>query len=146
MTTDNLNIVEGNKLIAEFDGWYRKLEVNKGSDLNWFHKEHSTQITANTLIPSRPRNFKYHSSWDWIMPCCIKMIRLSPEKCSLLREYLGNCDIDKVYKQLIFLIKNLDFQQEPESNCNLSHPNQLTQQIKKRYENKSRTHKRNAKA
>lgn len=63
-----METIEGNKLIAEFDGWYQKPEVNQGSDINWFHETYSTKITSVTTLPFRPSNFKYHSSWDWLMP------------------------------------------------------------------------------
>ena len=97
-------IIERNKLIAEFMELQSSKVANGLSDIKYKHNftQHGFYEETNEGM------LLFHSSWDWLMPCCIKMIRLSPEKCSLLREYLGNCDIDKVYKQLIFLIKNLD--------------------------------------
>ena len=95
-------IIEGNKLIAEF----MKLDTECKDVYNV--KQFLINPKDDILYYWHITSHCFHSSWDWLMPCCIKMIRVSPEKCSLLREYLGNCSIDEVYKQLIFLIKNLD--------------------------------------
>lgn len=65
--------IAGNKLIAEFDGWYQKPEVNKGSDINWFHEKYSEKVTKSLSLPMRPQHFKYHSSWDWLMPVVEKI-------------------------------------------------------------------------
>lgn len=70
-------IEEWNKIIGIFDGWYQK-DLPKNGDINWFHPKYSTKITDTLSIPSKPSNFKYHSSWDWLMPVAKKINNLSP--------------------------------------------------------------------
>jgi hypothetical protein len=62
MTTE-----EGNKLIAEFDGWTieNRDEFNRPSKLPFARK--ATPYTILLL-----ENLKYHSSWDWLIPACHK--------------------------------------------------------------------------
>jgi len=67
-----MDTIQGNKLIGIFDGWYQK-ELPKNGDINWFHPVYSTKITNSVTIPSRPENFKYHTSWDWLMPVVEKI-------------------------------------------------------------------------
>jgi len=69
------NTITGNKLIGIFDGWYQK-ELPKNGDINWFHPVYSTKITNSVTIPTRPENFKYHTSWDWLMPVVEKISRI----------------------------------------------------------------------
>jgi len=65
-------IIDGNKIIGVFDGWYQK-DLPKNGDLNWFNEKYSTKITSTLSTPSKPENFKYHSSWDWLMPVVEKI-------------------------------------------------------------------------
>lgn len=55
-------IIQGNKLIAEFMGY----ELYNGL---FIHSESETPI-GNTFYPDQS---KYHSSWDWLMPVVEKM-------------------------------------------------------------------------
>lgn len=108
-------IKEGNKLIAEFMGWYRDLEVNKGSDINWFHHEHSTKITSTLSLPVRPTYFKYHSSWDWLMPVVekIETYRLVYPKHA---DFVCDCKIvvlkHVLYREVVEFIKWYNSQQQ----------------------------------
>jgi hypothetical protein len=63
MTTE-----EGNKLIAEFDGWTfeNRDEFNRPSKLLFARK--ATPYTILLL-----ENLEYHSSWDWLMPVVEKL-------------------------------------------------------------------------
>jgi hypothetical protein len=55
-------IIEGNKLIAEFMG----AELSK-------YSECYVMKYMQDLPHYRPENMKYHSSWDWIMPVAHKI-------------------------------------------------------------------------
>ncbi len=81
MTTEQISIVEGNKLIAEFMG--EKVEyTNKYDDgtekyFLWFTKQ---RLSIDQL--------KYSTSWDWIMPVVqkigkIEIINAGVEGCEL---------------------------------------------------------------
>ena len=59
-------IKENNKLIGEFMGDIFKTNFTVGSDLvpeGWLRK----------LDNMHYGNLKYHSSWDWLMPCIGKI-------------------------------------------------------------------------
>ena len=61
-----------NRLIAEFMGWTLDNE-----DLNSYRR-----LNVNTFEYSLLSNFKYHSSWDWLMPVVekIEMLGFKIEK------------------------------------------------------------------
>lgn len=67
-----METLEGNKLIGIFDGWYQK-DLPKNGDINWFNEKYSTKITNKAYIPSAVRSFKYHTSWDWLIPVVEKI-------------------------------------------------------------------------
>lgn len=70
----NTDIIEGNKLIAVFDGWCieNRDEFNRPSKLMYARKNASyTVILVDEL--------KYHASWDWLMPVIRK-----------IKDYLNN--------------------------------------------------------
>lgn len=66
-------IEEGNRIIGIFDGWYQK-DLPKNGDINWFHEKYSTKITNKVSAPTTPQYFKYHTSWDWLMPVVKKIM------------------------------------------------------------------------
>lgn len=72
-------IIEGNRIIGVFDGWFQK-ELPKNGDLNWFHEKYSTKITDTQSVPTKPEYFKYHSSWDWLMPVVEKIESIAPSR------------------------------------------------------------------
>jgi hypothetical protein len=61
-------IEEGNELIATFDGYIQDLNVKDKP--YWHPGRNLTQYTY-------PDGFKYHSSWDWLMPSCKKFDSLN---------------------------------------------------------------------
>lgn len=118
MTTDKLSVIEeGNILISEFDGWFTDPNVNEGSEINYFHTEKSTRLTKTLYIPSSPQSFKYHSSWDWLMPAWKKFYDevvldqdkyVTPEYCKDLEcmEYaLSSANLLGAFKHFVNLIK-----------------------------------------
>lgn len=68
-----MDILEGNKIIARFDGWYQNDLINPGTDINWFHPVHSTRVYDKLQLPRSAAAFKYQTSWDWLMPVIIKI-------------------------------------------------------------------------
>jgi hypothetical protein len=56
---------EGNKLIAEFDGYVYFPNDTLNSIKGVYRKEDRMPMLAN--------HFKYHSSWDWLMPVVEKI-------------------------------------------------------------------------
>lgn len=68
------NVIEGNKLIAVFDGWFQDPKLNKNGNVNWRHPERAK------YFPTTESSFKYHTSWDWLMPVVKKWNDLVVEK------------------------------------------------------------------
>lgn len=94
--------IEGNKIIAEFMGVPLK----------------SKQITfSNPEIEiEKDRTFKYHSSWDWLMPAVNKFIESAEptdswdnykhkEYCDRLKKLVANFSITLVFNLLSEAIK-----------------------------------------
>lgn len=92
------DVLKNNKLIAEFMGGK---QTNRGYFIPYW-----CLVNMNSVNVGKGKVSEYHKSWDWLMPCCKKYIETYPEKCALLREYLSVCDIDKIYKQLVFLLSH----------------------------------------
>lgn len=66
-----MNTIEGNKLIAEFDGWV--IDVNIKDKPYWHPERNMTMYTY-------PESFKYNTSWDWQIPVWSKIIMLIYER------------------------------------------------------------------
>jgi len=70
MTTE-----EGNKLIAEFDG-YEYIDSDKSYDSwGWWEKDKFNDNAKNNpnFLCISNSGLKYHSSWDWLMPVALKI-------------------------------------------------------------------------
>lgn len=83
-------ILEGNKLIAEFMGM--KESVIKRGSLVWNEK--------NILIDKN--ELKYHSSWDWLMPVVERIesldklggvVRIIQGQCKITSRMLGDSSV-----------------------------------------------------
>jgi len=98
-------VININKVIAEFDGWYRDLEVNKGSEVNYFHKDKSTWITDKVMLPNAPGYFKYHMSWDWLMPVAKKCIESYHDNRQDIYSALDKVDMPKLWTACYEFIK-----------------------------------------
>ena len=88
MTTEE--IVEGNRLIAEFMGY--KQRENGG--LFWGN---------DGLGGLYPKDLKYHSSWDWLMPVVEKIQHLEdelPVKIDFQIHLLGAVELYIDYKRV----------------------------------------------
>lgn len=98
------DIIEGNKLIAEFmeytignlQGWV------SGNNFCSYKKENGEIVN-----PVKVENLKYHSSWDWLMPVVAKINYNS--SIGIAMHY----EIGKQYSTVLSYIKSLT--QQPES-------------------------------
>jgi len=82
-------ILEGNKLIAEFMGMHIKESVDLYE--HWIYPESKSPFKHRnfTLDPS---DLEYHLSWDWLIPAVEKIEKFDNGVCSVL--ITGNaCDI-----------------------------------------------------
>lgn len=85
-------LLEGNKLIAKFDGWVHfPTPKNKGNGY-WNNEKRGF---AHWSLDS----FKYHSSWDWLMPVVGKINKLFDEESD---NWLGKC-LDDDFPKIIEL-------------------------------------------
>lgn len=110
-------ISEGNKLISEFMGW-NDSEYHKG------YVEPPKEISS-FVTPMHIEDFKYHSSWDWLMPAVIKTNKMnkmvtinlwseqSTTECKIYNWGIGEpyqeteCEnpLESVYKTVVAFIK-----------------------------------------
>lgn len=109
-------IIEGNKLIAEFIG------IKQNDFGHWINKDH--------LLGSQSKLFdfelKYHSSWDWLMPVVEKIENdlqdsfnvdiINKNQCEIVRngneficgygfETVNHSKIEAVYNSIVEFIK-----------------------------------------
>ena len=89
-------IKENNKLIGEFMGDIFKTNFTVGSDLvpeGWLRK----------LDNMHYGNLKYHSSWDWLMPCIGKISDVceEPEELDGLKYALLTNNIEEAWKFVV---------------------------------------------
>lgn len=75
----SIEIENGNKIIAEFDGW--KFMEN-GNCWHERYNDHNQQMEMTPNILSH-----YHSSWDWLMPVWGKLGKIMYE---IRRQISGN--------------------------------------------------------
>lgn len=95
-------VLNGNKLIAEFMNIKLSNEWDDGLDYAsknvWnFNDEYYNCESSDEL--------GFHESWDWLMPCCKKAIKIyGIKKCKKLIESFKTCDIYIVYNNLIQIL------------------------------------------
>ncbi|MBK7377315.1 MAG: hypothetical protein IPJ02_17720 [Chitinophagaceae bacterium] len=81
-------VIEGNKLIAEFDGYTFEPDSKLNNIKGVFRKEGKLSMLENEL--------KYHSSWDWLMPVVEKIaftdgpFRLVFGNCNTYTQFAGH--------------------------------------------------------
>lgn len=78
------SIEEGNRLIAEFGGWNKittplkeiLYTYNFGGELCELLEKESRKYFPKSMkyYYCISENLKYHTSWDWLMPCWIKFV------------------------------------------------------------------------
>jgi hypothetical protein len=70
---ENLNVIEGNKLIAEFMGWTQQLDAEERWYGAWFD-QHKVRKAWSEFQGHEPLLF--NESWDWLMPVVEKIEKL----------------------------------------------------------------------
>ena len=92
--------MKDNKLIAEFMGWDILSPTTIPPNLHLSNLE-----VNNGEIP----NFKFHSSWDWLMPVAEKCL-CTDEKTDgqhyFINDALLSCNIEVVFDRVIEFIKD----------------------------------------
>ncbi len=105
------NVIEGNKLIAEFMGMRC---TNK--NYPYVFRDETKEI-GKTLLGAYCENMdydylKYHSSWDWLMPVCKHIIKMYSDKRERIFFGLHRVDIDLTWQAVVDFIT---FWNDPES-------------------------------
>lgn len=86
-------ILEGNKLIAEFMGC--DIKTNKDGLIYMSPLECEWLKIPHNCGAINPNNLKYHTSWDWLMSVVEKIENLEVRYSVSIRE--NSCDIHNVY-------------------------------------------------
>lgn len=90
----------GNNLIAEFmGGEYKNNLPYTFTKTGWLN----TPANNNKVI-AQYYDFRYHKSWEWLMPVCKKIIESYCDKREYIFEGLTECNIEKTYKAVIDFI------------------------------------------
>jgi len=97
-------IIEGNKLIAEFMGWKNILskEECESNDFG-FHVAQPLGPNMYGTWPVVQEDLKYHSSWDWLIPCIGKISNQceEPEELDDLKYALLTNNIEEAWKFVV---------------------------------------------
>ncbi len=95
ITMKEQEILESNKLIAEFDG-FKFINDNPEFCPNGYFVIDSEEGYHNQ---TNPDELKYHSSWDWLMPVIDRIESLENERFQIEIYSKGRCQIfDKGYE------------------------------------------------
>jgi len=103
-------IIQGNKLVADFDGW----KPWEHDSTKLWHPERN--ITSFISV----EDIQYHSSWDWIMPVWIKFRGLALKNGDYeqwvhsLSWYLYSSDSPfRLFDRLVYAIKWYNQNKQP---------------------------------
>ena len=103
------NIVENNKLIAEFMGVFDKIlstgNIHSWSDAPFYY---TTEDTREKVIKNISKYSKYSKDWNWLMQVVEKMLNVSLELDSMEMYYNitdAIPDITKTYEKSVEFIK-----------------------------------------
>ena len=98
-------ILEGNKLIAEFLGYiYVPYTAgHSGRPHGWVLKNYKLidKKTPKLFLGRTAKDLLYHKSWDWLMPCVEKIEHLKEDVYSL-----GRIEINSHHCRISSLCKN----------------------------------------
>lgn len=111
-TMESKEIIEGDKLIAKFDGWvFNENDTVCRED----HSDHGQLIELRIDILNH-----YHFSWDWLMIPCKKFSELEfdndqrsfnhQEMCDTLDNNVTSYEIDRAWVALVKCIQWLNSQ------------------------------------
>jgi hypothetical protein len=101
---EETNIVEGNKLIAEFMGIRDKVDCWNANEKKFVPSYH---IEGRTMFMIA-RDLKYHTSWDWLKPVVDEIFTYSvafPEQAKPIRAMSIVVDITACYNRVLQFIK-----------------------------------------
>ena len=103
------NIIENNKLIAEFMGEFDKIlstgNIHSWSDAPFYY---TTEDTREKVIKNISKYSKYSKDWNWLMQVVEKMLNVSLELDSMEMYYNitdAIPDITKTYEKSVEFIK-----------------------------------------
>ena len=103
------NIIENNKLIAEFMGVFDKIlstgNIHSWSDAPFYY---TTEDTREKVIKNISKYSKYSKDWNWLMQVVEKMLNVSLELDSMEMYYNitdAIPDIAKTYEKSVEFIK-----------------------------------------
>ena len=103
------NIIENNKLIAEFMGVFDKIlstgNIHSWSDAPFYY---TTEDTKEKVIKNISKYSKYSKDWNWLMQVVEKMLNVSLELDSMEMYYNitdAIPDITKTYEKSVEFIK-----------------------------------------
>ena len=103
------NIIENNKLIAEFMGVFDKIlstgNIHSWSDAPFYY---TTEDTREKVIKNISKYSKYSKDWNWLMQVVEKMLNVSLELDSMEMYYNitdAIPDIEKTYEKSVEFIK-----------------------------------------
>lgn len=60
-------IVNGNALVAKFEGWYCKDESKYPHKQQWYHNELSVRFSPDIKLSRSLERFDYHNNWKSLM-------------------------------------------------------------------------------
>lgn len=66
-------IIEGNRLIAKFKGWF---EEENGLEGTWYEIQGHAKYVAFSTYKETYRDLPFHRSWDWLIPVVEKIDQL----------------------------------------------------------------------
>lgn len=96
-------ILEGNKLIAEFLGVYHCDDDKEAyPDGYWMIED------PDIDLPYRIEDFRFHESWDWLMPCIGKISEQceEPEELDGLKYALLTNNIEEAWQFVVNYLTN----------------------------------------
>lgn len=107
----NDDIIENNKLIAEFLGWEKsemKLFVPTVSTVYRTVEYYNGEKVVGSF--THPSSMKFHKSWDWLMPVVERIVNEFPEYdhhkvVERVLQALMTADINEIYSSVIEFIK-----------------------------------------
>lgn len=70
---DKEAVLEGNKLIAEYMGATVEQGYSKNKEQDGRIVTYPKELAPDMYCTHSLSTLKYHSSWDWLMPVCIKL-------------------------------------------------------------------------
>jgi hypothetical protein len=95
--------IESNKIIAEFDGWEKRLsEKGAHSKTALWYKVDSGYAAFDLSA------MKYHSSWDWLMPVIENIVLLEESEFNYDAEGMSQLRMSKLQFKALSITNSID--------------------------------------